>query len=500
MRNIYKDKRAAKAWNKTERHTDTVQETIKADYVFWGAGRIGAYILRLWKGYGCSPLYFVDQNSQLWGTSREGVAVCAPDTLCSENKSVRVLITCGKTEEAYGQLLRYGIEEERIIRADVWWKTLPTVWEIKHAYGRDSSTPCKTPFRDRVLFDLQNGLVLGGVEMWSFQTARLFRAEQIQSQYLITDSVEHVLKDEEQHAVLLRGTRHSGPMENVSLAAGEIMKRLPCAFISNFVGYHLFGACYAKHMSRDRVRLIAVIHNDEEIYYDAYMQYERYIDFCLIISRRMKEQLLQRGFPEGKIRYLPWILPCEDTFSHTYSTKNQTLRIGYAGRVTIRQKRMDLLWETAWGLAEQGIDFRLEIAGHGDYLDTLKKLTEEKGLRDNIHFLGLIPREEISAFWKRQDIMVSCSDYEGHSISQGEAMAAGAVPVITDVSGALDDVEDGVNGFVVRPGSTGQLIEKLSFLYHHRELLPRMGERAYQIVKERNNEEQCRKLWEEILS
>ena len=161
---------------------------------------------------------------------------------------------------------------------------------------------------------------------------------------------------------------------------------------------------------------------------------------------------------------------------------------------------MDLLWKTAWGLAEQGIDFRLEIAGHGDYLDTLKKLTEEKGLRDNIHFLGLIPREEISAFWKRQDIMVSCSDYEGHSISQGEAMAAGAVPVITDVSGALDDVEDGVNGFVVRPGSTGQLIEKLSFLYHHRELLPRMGERAYQIVKERNNEEQCRKLWEEILS
>lgn len=500
MKNIYRSGRGEKAQNSTERCADTLQETVKADYVFWGAGRIGTYILRLWKAYGCSPLYVVDNNRQLWGTFLEEIAVCAPDKLCNENKSVRVLITCGKTEEAYRQLLGYGIAEERITGADVWWKTLPAIWEIKHACHRDSCAYSKSPFRDRALFDLQNGLVLGGVEMWAFQTARLFRSEQIRSEYLITDSIEHVLKDEEKHAVLLRGTRHLQPAGNVDLAAGEIIKRLPCAFISNFVGYNLFGACYAKHLNPDGLRLIAVMHNDEKVYYDAYMQYERYIDFCLIISRRMREKLLQRGFPGEKIRYLPWILPCEATFSHTYSAQNQTLRIGYAGRVTVRQKRMDLLWETAVGLAQRDMDFILEIAGHGDYLDTFKKLTTEQGMQDKIHFLGLIAREEISGFWKRQDIMVSCSDYEGHSISQGEAMAAGAVPVITDVSGASDDVEDGVNGFLVRPGNAGQLIEKLSFLYRRRELLPMMGERAYRVVKERNNAEQCRELWEEILS
>ena len=95
--------------------------------------------------------------------------------------------------------------------------------------------------------------------------------------------------------------------------------------------------------------------------------------------------------------------------------------------------------------------------------------------------------------------MISCSEHEGHSLSQCEAMSAGAIPIITDISGARDDVIDGENGFVVEIGALDEMVDKICFLYEHRELLPCMGKKAYSKIKENYSIDNSKKVWKTIL-
>ena len=141
----------------------------------------------------------------------------------------------------------------------------------------------------------------------------------------------------------------------------------------------------------------------------------------------------------------------------------------------------------------------MNIAGAGDYSETLQECIKAEGLQGCIRLEGYIDRSDIPTFWKRQDIMVSCSEREGHSISQSEAMAAGAVPVITDVSGAADDVTDGYNGYIVDIGDVDSLADRICRLYHNRDMLKQMGQNAHRTIYERQVHMNQAAFWEKLL-
>ena len=98
----------------------------------------------------------------------------------------------------------------------------------------------------------------------------------------------------------------------------------------------------------------------------------------------------------------------------------------------------------------------------------------------------MIDKKDMKNFWDRQDVYLSCSDWEGHSISQGEGIASGAVPVVTDVSGARDDIVDGVTGFIVPIGDWEKLSEKICFLSHNRDVLRKMSKAGLNMALERS--------------
>ena len=108
-------------------------------------------------------------------------------------------------------------------------------------------------------------------------------------------------------------------------------------------------------------------------------------------------------------------------------------------------------------------------------------------------------RKNIRDFWSRQDIMVSCSEWEGHSISQSEAMAEGAVPVITDVSGARDDVADGGNGYVVEVGNIEAIACRIQELYYDRNKLKEMGTCAHNTIYERQKDNDQAEFWDQLI-
>ncbi len=63
-----------------------------------------------------------------------------------------------------------------------------------------------------------------------------------------------------------------------------------------------------------------------------------------------------------------------------------------------------------------------------------------------------------------------------------EAMIAGVVPIVTNSGGSPELVENNVSGFVVEPGDSIAIREKILELYNDREMLGRMSSAAQQRV------------------
>jgi glycosyltransferase involved in cell wall biosynthesis len=73
------------------------------------------------------------------------------------------------------------------------------------------------------------------------------------------------------------------------------------------------------------------------------------------------------------------------------------------------------------------------------------------------------------------DVFVLPSLTEAMPTSVLEAMCFGKPVVASRVGGVLEQVEDGMNGFLVEPGNAEQLGERISFLLGHPEAARAMG-------------------------
>lgn len=449
---------------------------------------------------GLKPDCFIDNNPELWGKTIEDIPIISIKELECLQDDLEIFITCKDNESIIKQLMDVGINRSHI-------RSNESILSMLCYILNDSSLqiPIKTTkLKDlnnttKVIFDLANGLVLGGVETWSIQTAENLKKMGYQVSFITRDLIIKGCIKERKEEIPISRQEDISEWDTMGSILPYLVTEKHNSFVCNFIGYNFMIACLAKRLYPNSVQLIAVIHNDEEIYYKYYTQTQLLIDKCFVISEKMKDKMLQLGFPEEKLIYLPWKIPCEENLRRLYTSSEEALRIGYAGRIVVKQKRMDYLVSVIKKLRGRCVNFMMEIAGEGIYEEELEREIEKNDLQSVVYYRGRLENNRINDFWKKQDIMVSCSEWEGHSISQGEAMAAGAVPVITDVSGARDDIEDGENGFIVQVGDVEQIVEKICFLYNHRELLPVMGEKAYRTMKEKNKNIDLEKFWKSIL-
>ncbi len=467
--------------------------------LFFGAGKQGQKCLKIFKEYGIVPDGILDNNKDLNGKMCSDIKIYSPKILLYVNVQ-SIFITCNNASEIYSQLLNLGVEKKKIVTG--YHDILNHL--IYYAMQNADTGYVKEELLDRltqrkIIFDLQNGMVLGGVESWSYELAKDFRKSGYKGMYLTTDDMLSNIMDYTYPVCTLMNHDCGNEKERITVCVQKIIENLPCTIICNFARQIFWAACIVRRLYPDRVRIIAVQHSDEELFYQSYSLWQEYIDKCMVISSRIEDKLLSLGMEKQKICYLKWKVSYEETLIRTWSKETMGLQIGYAGRVTTIAKRIDLLLILAMKLKTKNIPFQINIAGTGDYSETLQKKIYDENIQNQMMLLGYINRKEIPDFWKKQDIMISCSEWEGHSISQSEAMAAGAVPVITDVSGARDDVTDGYNGFVVPVGDVDALADRICYLYHNRDELVRMGKCAHNTIYERQRNLDQTEFWNKLL-
>ncbi len=140
---------------------------------------------------------------------------------------------------------------------------------------------------------------------------------------------------------------------------------------------------------------------------------------------------------------------------------------------------------------------RAAIVGDGPQMADLQSYAEELGLTNNLEFLG--KRKDVESILVSSQIFVLTSKSEGLSIAMAEAMAAGAVPVVTDVGELSDLVIDGVNGYLIEPNCIDEYTKKIISLLQDPALLEKYSFRAIEAARTHCDITVISKKWQQNL-
>ena len=155
------------------------------------------------------------------------------------------------------------------------------------------------------------------------------------------------------------------------------------------------------------------------------------------------------------------------------------LRILFLGNITPR-KGLHVLLEAlmhlpseSWFLNIVG-DLRIDTA----YAAEMQEIVFREPWGDAVSFLGVVSDADAAAMMQQSHVLVVPSFYEGFGIVYLEAMGFGLPCIGTTAGGAKEIIVDGDNGYLIAPGDSVLLAQRLMSLLSAPDLLHRMSENA----------------------
>lgn len=174
------------------------------------------------------------------------------------------------------------------------------------------------------------------------------------------------------------------------------------------------------------------------------------IDHFFCVAEKLKIEFIDI-FPEykNKTDVALNIVPVNEILSkaeefYPQEYKNVTsIKLLTVGRVE-EQKGYDIAVNVAKELLKEEIDYQWFILGDGSLRQSFERVLENDGLSDKMHFLGI--RMNPYPYFKNCDIYVQTSRHEGYVTTVTEAKIFNKPIVCTDVSGAREQIDDGISG------------------------------------------------------
>jgi glycosyltransferase involved in cell wall biosynthesis len=138
-------------------------------------------------------------------------------------------------------------------------------------------------------------------------------------------------------------------------------------------------------------------------------------------------------------------------------------------------------------LARREVLFEATIAGSGPLRPGLERLARRERIADRLTWTGWVDRPRITALYRSHHAYVSLSRSDSTSQSLLEAMAAGLVPIVTDIDGNLEWVRHRREGLLVPVGDAEAVAAMLAEVARDAVSAEAMAERAASVVRERAN-------------
>lgn len=190
--------------------------------------------------------------------------------------------------------------------------------------------------------------------------------------------------------------------------------------------------------------------------------------------------------------------PCTVPFVERPEWDDRNNEIAFVARFDIQQKRQDLMVKAFAQIASKFPAYKLCFYGAGGDQETIERLVDELGIRQQVLFKGLT--KDIPNAIRESKLFVLSSDYEGLPNALIEAMAVGLPCVSTDCSpgGAAELIQNDVNGLIVPCNDVKALAMAMEKMLSNPDMADCMGKKAQNII-ERLSPETVFEQWEKYI-
>lgn len=175
---------------------------------------------------------------------------------------------------------------------------------------------------------------------------------------------------------------------------------------------------------------------------------------------------------------------------------NSVEKIVTVGRL-VESKDHQLLIRVFSKIMQSYPHLSLTIYGEGPEYQNLQKLIDELNLRDYVFLPGAV--QNIQAKLLDADLFIFPSKYEGFPNALCEAMAVGLPVIVSNCSGNIAVVQDGIDGRVFSIGDQDRLEQLMIELIEDQEQRLRLAMEAKKIA-ERFSEDKVYQMWDKTLN
>jgi len=159
------------------------------------------------------------------------------------------------------------------------------------------------------------------------------------------------------------------------------------------------------------------------------------------------------------------------------------VRLLYVGRFT-RPKNVETIVEAVHLMSQRDIgDFELQLVGEGEQRANLEHMVADLGIARLVSFTDWVPRDHIADYYRRADVFVTATTWEGMPNTVLEAMACGLPIVAARASGLTELVQEDVNGYLVPLNDAAALADELAQLVDNGYERRRMGRESRKLVE-----------------
>ncbi len=169
-----------------------------------------------------------------------------------------------------------------------------------------------------------------------------------------------------------------------------------------------------------------------------------------------------------------------------FGLENEKKIVLFVGRLYHR-KGLEILLRSIPPLLQEFSDVKFVISGTGfkEKEESLRNLTKQLDIEDHVTFRGYVPDEKLPNLYSASDIFVLPAIYENFPFAILEAQATGLPVISTKVGGIPEFLVDNENGFLIDPGDSTQLTQRVLTLLQDPKLAKEMGNRGRKLIEEK---------------
>jgi glycosyltransferase involved in cell wall biosynthesis len=236
---------------------------------------------------------------------------------------------------------------------------------------------------------------------------------------------------------------------------GNLMYRGICSTYINrqkkktsvFIGQCNFAYKLTPHIRRD-IKINELIHMYDPKFTWVWAPFVQFIDTRIIVGEIFKTKFAtcyrEAGIPPKYLERLKIIFYRLEYLPEEWHKRNfeLPLKVYYAGRGG-PQKRVWIIVEIIKQCRELNLPLTFKLAG--PILDELP----EEFIQDGTYVGELQGGKEMYDFHKANDILLMTSAWEGFPLVIMEAMAFGAIPLVSNIDAIPEHIQHGENGFLI---------------------------------------------------